>query len=546
MTIVASGTTNNQYIEGRIDYSTSILSDGKIRVTAILQMRRNNYPDYTGNTGGDYCTKAICISGDSTNFNYSGGTPLWIYGSDQNNWVEKFRATRDFEASRGGGQIYLGWKTEGNSYISGSRVQLITLPQGYTAPSTPSVSASNSSNTANSVTYGTSSFGNPSSGTVYLYGGTSASPTSQIASKTTTGNSSYSHTGLTGNTRYYYRSRVSNGQLWSSYSSETNVLTRPTTPSAVTLTVTGTTTATLKITSPSQGSSGTMTAYYKLNNGSYTSAGTITSGGTVTKNLTGLTAGTSYTATAYINNATANSGTKASSAVTTYKVPNNPTVSASNTSATANSITYGTTSFNTPSTGTVYLYGGTSASPSGSALTSKTSTGNSSYTHSGLTGNTKYYYRAMANNTGGNSGYSSDATAITRPANPTITINSLGHHTVSLSIKSPSQGSASTMTAYYKVDGGSATSAGTITSGGTKTVQLSFSPQTSHTVTAYLSNSSGNSGEATSTFTTKIPFCVPVSSQSRYAKKLYCSVNGKTKKVIHLYGSVNGVTKKIF
>lgn len=545
MTIVASGATNNQYIEGRIDYSTSILSDGKIRVTAIFQMRRNNYPDYTGDTGGDYCTKAICISGDSGNFNYSGGTPLWVYGSDKNNWVEKFRATRDFDASRGGSQIYLGWKTEGNSYISGSRVQQITLPQGYTAPSTPSVSASNSSNTANSVTYGTSSFGNPSSGTVYLYGGTSASPTTQIASKTTTGNSSYSHTGLTGNTRYYYRSRASNGQLWSSYSSDANVLTRPTTPSAVTLTVTGTTTATLKITSPSQGSSGTMTAYYKLNSGSYTSAGTITSGGTVTKNLTGLTAGTSYTATAYINNATANSGTKVSSAVTTYKVPNNPTVSASNTSATANSITYGTTSFNTPSTGTVYLYGGTSASPT-TQIASKTTTGNSSFSHTGLTGNTKYYYRARANNTGGNSSYSSDATTITKPAAPTLTVSNLKHNKVTISVKSPTQGSANTMTAYYTLNGGTAVSMGTVTSGNTVTATPTLTPGTSYTIVAYLSTSAGNSTTVTQTVTTPLPFYVSVSGKTKYTKTLYCSVNGQTKKVIHLYGSVNGVTKKIF
>lgn len=92
------------------------------------------------------------------------------------------------------------------------------FPGTYTAPNKPTVSIDTAYAASIIVNYGTSSFGNPSSGTVYLYGGTSSNPTTQIASKTTTGNSNYNHTGLTGNTKYYYRARAKNSQLWSSYS----------------------------------------------------------------------------------------------------------------------------------------------------------------------------------------------------------------------------------------------------------------------------------------------------------------------------------------
>lgn len=101
------------------------------------------------------------------------------------------------------------------------------FPGTYTAPNKPTVSIDTAYAASIIVNYGTSSFGNPSSGTVYLYGGTSSSPTTQITSKTLTGNSNYQNTGLTGNTKYYYRARAKNSQLWSSYSDEVSAVTRP-------------------------------------------------------------------------------------------------------------------------------------------------------------------------------------------------------------------------------------------------------------------------------------------------------------------------------
>lgn len=96
----------------------------------------------------------------------------------------------------------------------------------YVAPTTPTISAV-VNGTSVTITYGTTSFGNPSTGTITLYGGTSANPTTSIASSNTTGNNTYTHTGLSPNTTYYYRTRATNGQLNSSYASTTATTSSP-------------------------------------------------------------------------------------------------------------------------------------------------------------------------------------------------------------------------------------------------------------------------------------------------------------------------------
>lgn len=430
------------------------------------------------------------------------------------------------------------------------------------APTNPTISVTNASATSNTVTYGTTSFGTPASGTVYLYGGTAASPTTQLTTKTTTGNSTYTHSSLSSNTKYYYRSRVKNAYAWSSYSSDASVITRPATPSACTLTVTGTTTATLKITSPTQGSAATMTAYYKLNSGSYVNAGTITSGGTVTVNLTGLTAGTAYTATAKITNSTGDSGTLASSSVTTQKAPNTPTVTNFVPLVNGGKATVATSSYGVPAStsgryiqlriaqaggGTTYRYFqvGNTTSQNNITVTSSSAIQPSSGSLT-FAANTKYAYCGYANNTV-LSATSSWVDFITLPAAPTATSSAINSVSGSLTITAPSQGTAATLTAYYKVGSGNYISAGTITPGASKTVTVTgLNPSTAYTITVKLTNSSGDSATTTTTFTTLKPLYCSVSGKAKIVRNLYCSVNGKTKKIVKLYGSVNGKTKRIW
>lgn len=548
------------YIQGCLSWDANPNSSGKIVVNVRFYMRRTN--DYAGETKSTNITQYICISGDPDNYGYSQTDTIIVYGgaSNQNVWQGPyFTASREFEADRSGNTIYVGWKTVdnlGSGYLSGSGNVQITLPQAYSDPSGLNVSVNSVGTNSANLHVTLSSYGDPSSasgryieGAVLNQNSYGATYRYATASNTTSADINVTNSGggtlnIQPNTQYYYGAYATNTQRAINTVKGT-LVTLPPALSAKSATTTGTNSIRVNYTTTADGGKYAKNIQYNIGNGWVTGA-TVSAAAATSGNFTisGLSTGTSYTINLRVNTSAGSTGSGSVSA-TTYKIPANATVSATNSSSTSNSVTYGVTTFNTGPNPGVYLYGGTSASPT-TQLTWKSTTGNATYTHSGLTGNTKYYYRSRAKNDGGWSAYSSDATAITRPANPTITINSLGHHTVSLSIKSPSQGSASTMTAYYKVDGGSATSAGTISSGGSKTVQLSFNPQTQHTVTAYLSNSSGSSGNATSTFTTKIPFYAPVSGQSRMAKKLYCSVNGQAKKVQHLYASVNGVAKKIF
>lgn len=119
------------------------------------------------------------------------------------------------------GGYYMGYYNWGSTDLSGTA----TVPTFVVAPAKPTVSVTNNGYNSNKITYGASSFGTPSSGTVNLYGGTSATPTTKITSKTTTGNSTYTQNSLTGNTRYYYRAQATNGSATSDYSDVASIYT---------------------------------------------------------------------------------------------------------------------------------------------------------------------------------------------------------------------------------------------------------------------------------------------------------------------------------
>ena len=168
----------------------------------------------------------------------------------------------------------------------------------YQAPTTPTVSIS-FDNTGGTIKYGTTSFGTPSSGTVYLYSDTSSTPTTQKATATSTGTKSYSFDTI-GNTKYYARSRATNGQLWSSYSSTASAVSYPGIPSSVTASDVTATTAKLTIVIGSDGSANTMTLYYRIGSGTAVSLGTVTGGKTVNATLTKLSPSTEYTVYTYV------------------------------------------------------------------------------------------------------------------------------------------------------------------------------------------------------------------------------------------------------
>ena len=204
----------------------------------------------------------------------------------------------------------------GDCWVTGNTV---TVAAPYVAPTTPTVSATVSGDTA-TITYGTTSFGTPSTGTVYLYAGTSASPTTQLAYATTTGDQTATDTGLNTNTNYYYRSRAYNGQLWSDYSADAVITTAPAQPT-VTLTSQTLTSATMNWSVGADGGALTKTIAYKVGaSGEYTTLATESTGAAAsgTFTVTGLSPNTSTTI--YVRSSTT-SGSAESMVVVTTDLP---------------------------------------------------------------------------------------------------------------------------------------------------------------------------------------------------------------------------------
>ena len=560
--------------------------DNTTRYTPPAPMTTLSKSESASSTANSITHTITMVGGNSTNNNdvtvttqyrYStnGGTSYsaWTSAGTGKPWDTK---TATFTSTYGA-----SIKVEARQVYQSQNSEVKTLSYtatAATAPTTPTVSSFSCTNNSATATVATTSWGTPSSissrylefevstsggGTTYRY--TKGSAAASSATVTVNNSSSISPTtgtlDITGNTKYAYRGYANNG-VKTSASSWVNFITKPNTPSACSLTVTGTTTATLSITSPTQGSAATMTAYYKLNSGSWASAGTITSGSTITKSLTGLTAGTAYTATAKITNSTGDSGTITSSSVTTQKAPNTPTVTNFVPLVNGGKATVATSSYGVPAStsgryiqlriaqaggGTTYRYFqvGNTTSQNNITVTSSSAIQPSGGSLT-FAANTKYAYCGYANNTV-LSATSSWVDFITLPAAPTATSSAINSVSGSLTITAPSQGTAATLTAYYKVGTGNYVSAGTITPGASKTVTLTgLNPSTAYTITVKLTNSSGDSATTTTTFTTRKPLYCSVSGKSKIVRKLYCSVNGKTKEIKKLYGSVNGKTKRIW
>lgn len=185
----------------------------------------------------------------------------------------------------------------------------VSYGSGATAPSAPTVTVSVSSASQINATWGTSDLGNPT-GTVYLYGGTSSSPSTQIASKTTTGNTTYNHTGLTANTKYYYKSTATNS-AGSASSSVVNATTLPAGISSITGSSLTATSIALSIVFNSSGSALTTTAQISTDNSNWSDTSmTNVQGTTKTYNVTGLTANTQYTRYFRVHTSAGNSASK--------------------------------------------------------------------------------------------------------------------------------------------------------------------------------------------------------------------------------------------
>lgn len=370
----------------RVTYSGS-------SATATLYYTRTNYYTDTPTGAG---TPAYFYFGNSGSYgtaNISG----WSYTGHVTDAVV---GSCTFSISQDGG-TYRGYTTNAG-YVGGdgswdATRWSVTIPSQRVAPNKPTCTIASTDITSIGITYGTSNYNNPSTGTTYLYGGTASAPTTQIASKTPTGNTTYTWTGRTGNTKYYVRARANNGKLNSEYSTQREVVTLA---PASTLSLNTATSSSLVInySAPADGGAYSKTLEYSVDGGTTWATGaTISSGSATTGNFTisGLNANTQYTIQSRI---VTTAGTTTNTSMTASTVgPTTPTLTLANNGSDyrIQTATYGTTSFGGGSEGVVVLFRSIVANPT-AKVDSKTTTGTSTYSGSGLAGNKLYYYRAKA------------------------------------------------------------------------------------------------------------------------------------------------------
>ena len=269
-----SSSTN--YMYGELTYTatrngtTITLSGMKLKITS--RYSSNGSSSFWFKVNGTNTSFTINISGTSTN--------LGTYSLNNTS----------FTSAIGNTSARVSWE----SSDSKNGDFTVSFDSGQSTPNTPTISATCNSSDSSSVTWGTTSVGYPTA-TVYLYGDTNSNPTTQLTTKTTTGNTTYSHTGLSGNTKYYYKATAANS-IGTKTSSVVNITTYPAGISSIQVDSVGQTSAALSVACASSGNELTTTLEMSDDNSTWTSTGkTDVQGTTQIINLTGLNENTTYT-----------------------------------------------------------------------------------------------------------------------------------------------------------------------------------------------------------------------------------------------------------
>ena len=267
---------------------------------------------------------------------------------------------------------------------------------------------------------------------------------------------------------------------------------KPNAPTVGTATVTGTTTATLTFSAPAFDGGVTITSYTATSSpGGITSTLNQSGGGTF--NITGLTAGTTYTFSVTATNPIGTSASSgASNSITTYSVPVN----------TVAPVVSGTATFGQTLTTTTGTWTGVPASftyayqwqRAGSNIGGATSS-----TYQLVSADIGNAIRCVvtATNTAGSTAANSNATAAVVAAVPgapqSVSATATGSSTATVSWSAPADNGGATITSYSIYWSGGSTSTSSTSVGAT-----GLTPSTSYTFTVYATNSAGTGSGATS------------------------------------------------
>jgi len=232
-------------------------------------------------------------------------------------------------------------------------------------------------------------------------------------------------TGLSSGTAYTFTVYATNsvGNSTPSSASNSTVTSTPAVPqkpTGVSATPTGTTTATVSFTAPSNSGGSPITQYIATSSpGGIT--GTLNQAGSGTITVSGLTAATSYTFTVKaVNSAGQSDPSDPSISITTNSiatVPGAPTI----TGAVATGTTTADVSFSAPSSnGGSPITSYTILSSPGSITATLSQAGSGTFNVTGLTSGTTYTFTIKATNAVGDSSYSSASSSITTTSSSTV------------------------------------------------------------------------------------------------------------------------------
>ncbi len=227
----------------------------------------------------------------------------------------------------------------------------------------------------------------------------------------------YSNTGLTANTTYYYRIRATNAGGDSPYSSEANATTldvAPAAPSGLSATSISSTQINLSWTDNATNETGFKIERKTGSGGTYAQIATTGAGVTIYSD-TGLTAGTTYFYRVRATNAVGDSAYSVEASATTGTVPPDTPTGLTATATSSSQINLSWTDVATETGFKIERKTGVGGTYSQIATVGA---GIVTYSNTGLTANTTYYYRIRATNAGGDSPYSSEANATTLDVAP--------------------------------------------------------------------------------------------------------------------------------
>lgn len=173
----------------------------------------------------------ICYYGDPINATPTGGSEAELKGwtsttapdfyKDQDISSLNFTASFTVPATSTSATFSVYFKdTRRDDWINTTKSWTITFDPGYIAPTTPTITVSEITASGAKATWGTTSFGNPSTGTVTLSIVDQLGITTQVASKTTTGNTANTVTSLAPGRQYTFVAVANNGQLSSTGSTQ--------------------------------------------------------------------------------------------------------------------------------------------------------------------------------------------------------------------------------------------------------------------------------------------------------------------------------------